>query len=895
MFKKLFLLNRRQKLALLLIFASLLLVPLTLSAIKKRTELRGRAEEGDDPRVLMSATVYIPYFPVGKAEKVVENELDTNWRNTLEIFNLSGNENQAEIVFFNQAGEGEATISAALAPHASQTIKLPVSPQCSGEGCLYSAIVKSSLGVSVVANLVREAANQYSVTSYKGIHREELNHVTQFPAIIRETGFNQDDKVETELVLFNPYDGDINFDVDIFNSEESWYVPAASISGVLQSRTSKRINTKSLSLPFPFKGSAVINSQRPIGPVVLLQSDKRLYSYTSAPYGTPLFLPAVHNQPLYYPFEFKDRIVVQSHAPGRQQVTLRFYQSEQPPFGITPTFETTLEIDPNLSSFFELDQFVDKKEGAIVLSAEHPISALMIKETPTYWGDVITAKSSSQEQLYFPFIANTGSDVWTQTQISMFNPYPDINHTFASFNETGQSIRKRTDDEPMMLRAMENKTVMTNHYLYSPDDRSFNKGVLVVYSGAGLKGAGPMAVVEGVRIINGSLALLAGDAFFSYEGQRLFGEPLPTPSPAIIIPNQIGCIQSPAYTEDLCNGYRLITSLESSTVCYETMDQCLPNQGEGTCIKSPTSEGDSCDGYRVMPGISRACYNFEECQALLTPMPTGEPQKCQLNGDYNGDGVVNMVDFRNWTKDFSKGEAKLSCFEYWRRNMYPGPTGVPIPIALSGFFALNPSGGDHPKGESFEVELKIDTGGQKSRSDITADAMILFDENILEVINVAPEHVFKNELPGKLYIGGGLLAGETSGVMAKITFNGKNEGTTVARFDCIPGKSDDSNITLITDDGGVMDILDCSKIVNGTYTVSDVPVTSTPCPNESCDINEDGQEDAEDYNLIVSSWRQPLDYCPRCDMNCDGVLNVVDIQRFVALCWQVIPTVTPMP
>lgn len=78
MLKKLFLLERRQKMALVLIFLILALIPLTLLAIKKTTEYRGRAEEGEDPRTLVPATVYIPYFPVGRAEKVDENELDTN-------------------------------------------------------------------------------------------------------------------------------------------------------------------------------------------------------------------------------------------------------------------------------------------------------------------------------------------------------------------------------------------------------------------------------------------------------------------------------------------------------------------------------------------------------------------------------------------------------------------------------------------------------------------------------------------------------------------------------------------------------------------------------------------------------------------------------------------------
>ena len=72
-----------------------------------------------------------------------------------------------------------------------------------------------------------------------------------------------------------------------------------------------------------------------------------------------------------------------------------------------------------------------------------------------------------------------------------------------------------------------------------------------------------------------------------------------------------GCIKSPAYTEDLCNGYRLINSLEYSKECY-SYDDCINLRGDGTCVRSPLSPTDLCNGYRVA-NINRACYNYEEC------------------------------------------------------------------------------------------------------------------------------------------------------------------------------------------------------------------------------------------------------------------------------------------
>ena len=100
----------------------------------------------------------------------------------------------------------------------------------------------------------------------------------------------------------------------------------------------------------------------------------------------------------------------------------------------------------------------------------------------------------------------------------------------------------------------------------------------------------------------------------------------PSPTPTVIWPTQTGCVKSPAYNGDRCDGYRLIRSLQSSSACYSSR-QCAQAQGDGTCIQSPTYAGDRCNGYRVMPGISRSCYSLEECQTalLISPTPTPTP------------------------------------------------------------------------------------------------------------------------------------------------------------------------------------------------------------------------------------------------------------------------------
>ena len=64
-----------------------------------------------------------------------------------------------------------------------------------------------------------------------------------------------------------------------------------------------------------------------------------------------------------------------------------------------------------------------------------------------------------------------------------------------------------------------------------------------------------------------------------------------------------------------------------------------------------------------------------------TPTPTSVPFNCSLDGDFDGSGTVDEVDFTLWTTAFSEGRAVLSCFEYWRRNAYStvDPTATPTP------------------------------------------------------------------------------------------------------------------------------------------------------------------------------------------------------------------------
>jgi len=150
------------------------------------------------------------------------------------------------------------------------------------------------------------------------------------------------------------------------------------------------------------------------------------------------------------------------------------------------------------------------------------------------------------------------------------------------------------------------------------------------------------------------------------------------------------------------------------------------------------------------------------------------------------------------------------------------------------YFALEPASGKYPREATFTAKLIVDTAGEKITS---ADAVITFNKDVLEVIDVAkgdaPKDLFHNIWPDKVYIGAAFALEPKQyfvgrGTMALITFKAKNFGRTEAHFECTPGRTDDSNITGADMNG--TDILNCSKIINGFYQVGEPAPTLTPKP-----------------------------------------------------------------
>ena len=133
---------------------------------------------------------------------------------------------------------------------------------------------------------------------------------------------------------------------------------------------------------------------------------------------------------------------------------------------------------------------------------------------------------------------------------------------------------------------------------------------------------------------------------------------------------------------------------------------------------------------------------------------------------------------------------------------------------------LNPSTGSFAVGENFTVEVRLDTEGQEV---VAADAKISFDSSQLEIVEVNKGGFF-DEVAHYVGTNSVLVGGffndpykkkSGTGILATIIFKGKTAATTSLVFNCVAGKSDDSNIFSAS---GV-DIIKCGSLGNGDYTL----------------------------------------------------------------------------
>jgi len=171
--------------------------------------------------------------------------------------------------------------------------------------------------------------------------------------------------------------------------------------------------------------------------------------------------------------------------------------------------------------------------------------------------------------------------------------------------------------------------------------------------------------------------------------------------------------------------------------------------------------------------------------------------------------------------------------------------------AFAASFSLDPVTTSSQANSSFTVDLDIDTGGVQTTG---ANAILTYDTTVLEVVSVAypasPPYSTNSETidntNGRLTINSSATsqayAYSGTGTMATITLKGLIAGSSSLSFLCVAGSTTDSNII----NTSVQDILDCSQLTNGSYTITSSAggddTTPTATPTISSGIIDDDTE-----------------------------------------------------
>lgn len=173
--------------------------------------------------------------------------------------------------------------------------------------------------------------------------------------------------------------------------------------------------------------------------------------------------------------------------------------------------------------------------------------------------------------------------------------------------------------------------------------------------------------------------------------------------------------------------------------------------------------------------------------------------------------------------------------------------------ALAATLSFEPVSTSAPIGDTFDVQLLIDTKGESATS---ADVILFYDSSVLqvnEIVNGSKNGIeffpdfFQNVTDTEIYIGASVIEPidkrEGTGTLATITFQGKVSGASDVAFDCTPGKTSDTNIS--KSDKNATDIVECELLTNGRYTIGDGSsqpqptqpigggVTGTPTPTKT--------------------------------------------------------------
>lgn len=153
---------------------------------------------------------------------------------------------------------------------------------------------------------------------------------------------------------------------------------------------------------------------------------------------------------------------------------------------------------------------------------------------------------------------------------------------------------------------------------------------------------------------------------------------------------------------------------------------------------------------------------------------------------------------------------------------------------------LEPSSGAYQIGESFDLSVKLNTGGAET---VGVDALMIFNPVVLTLNNITFGDLYSDNTKnlteanssGKFYFSSANVssafpfANTTPETLAILKFTAKANGTSPVRFDCTDGVLVDTNVwEQGTRGGDAVDLLVCSNATGGSYQVGEVTVTPTP-------------------------------------------------------------------
>jgi len=491
---------------------SLLIITLFLAVhlVQQPTKLEKKAAEItiEDFRLYMPTKAYIPYLPVGQAETIDANEAPSQWDNSIELTNFAPQEANFTIKFYNQQGIHVNTHSGILLPngtHSSPPIK---PPGCeSAVGCSYSAIIETNLASGSVVNLLRSNGYQFSVSNYKTISFHELKREHFLPVILRRTNPQpwEGDFSETFIVLFNPTEYTTTVSVEFYDMNNNQR--ALSVEDELKAGETKIYSTLATNLPQWFLGYALLRTYQPTALIVNLQSEKRLFSYSSPEIGRSIFLPYSFDRFFGKGWTSTKDVYVFNTSDNEAAVTEYVYGTNG---GQISKHEYI--IKPKSA----------RKGGsfASVIKSTEPIAVAAVRDTNVYFGSAFTGQKG-YDLIALPYLSHyyPGDPFKTRSRFYLFNPHDSgVSVTFASYNLLGQFSKGYT------FTLAPYQTIDIFPFI---DDLQTRGSALIKASNK------IVALAEGLReIVDSPGALLSGDAFFTYEGHSLLGlVPSPSPSP----------------------------------------------------------------------------------------------------------------------------------------------------------------------------------------------------------------------------------------------------------------------------------------------------------------------------------------------------------------------------